>query len=78
MVMEDMLKVVTGEMDKYPYGAKIFVKMPKNPDVPRSISQMALKNKNVQIKNRLTPGEGLSGLQKQRIEERKKLDEQER
>ena len=79
-VLEIMLKVVTGELDKYPFNPKKYVKMPqKNPiESPTASSLIATKNKTILIKNRLPPGEIMSNNQKQKIEDKKKQEEQEK
>ena len=74
-----MLKVVTGEMPKYPFDRKkVVTGAPKiGIDQSRSQSLAALKNKKVQVLQRLPPGGYKSNLAKQRQEElnKKELDE---
>lgn len=76
MVLEDMLKVVTGDLEKYPFAPKKSVKVTPSSEAGaaahRSQSLTALKNKRVLVKSRLAPGERLSNLQKMRNEEKQK------
>ena len=71
LVIEDMLKVVTGELPKYPFDRKkVVTGAPKiGIDQSRSQSLAALKNKKVQVLQRLPPGGYKSNLAKQRQEE---------
>ena len=72
-VLEDILKVATGELDRYPYDRKIHVKggtipaVSSNPSRARSV--LALKKSKIQINQRLPPGEYKSNLAKQRLGE---------
>jgi len=78
LVLEDVLKTVTGEIPKYPYQPrKAVAKGQPGLEQKRSLS-LALKNKNIQIKQRTQPGEYKSNLHKQKEEEKLKLEADER
>ena len=65
-----MLKVVTGELPKYPFEKKKVVSGAptlKGIDQTRSQSLAALKNKKVQVLQRMPPGAYKSNLAKMRL-----------
>ena len=90
LVLEDMLKVVSGEIESYPYQPKKVVQKPSHLQAPNSLHTPAysdqqkraislqMKNRNVHVKQRLKPGERISALTKQREEDKIKAEEEEK
>ena len=90
LVLEDMLKVVSGEIESYPYQPKKVVQKPSHLQAPNSLHTPAysdqqkraislqMKNRNVHVKQRLKPGERISALTKHREEDKIKAEEEEK
>lgn len=72
-----MLKVVSGELPKYPYNPKKYVKSQLHSQNARAHSVLSLKKNKIQINQRLQPGEYKSNLAKQRADELKRIEETE-
>ena len=70
LVMEDMLKVVSGDLSSYPFHQK------KNVNHQRRA--VSLNAKNVFVRQQKAPDEQLSNLKKQRVEDQHKAEEQEK
>ena len=72
--LEDMLKVVTGEMDKYPFAKTKVVGKVFTSDY-KTAPSISSKQSSIEVRQRAAVGEKLSNLYKNRQEEKKQIED---